>query len=538
MYISKVHLENFKGYKKLDLDINPGINIIVGDNETKKTTILEAINLVLSGYINGVYLTKEKINQFLFNTEIVDEYLAKIKAGEKVDPPVVRIEIFLSDDASDNLMGSNNYLFSKKAKGFYFQIFMDEECRSNYNDLLSNPTLLESLPLELYDIELVQFSGNSQTRLNLPLKAVLVDTTSNFQDISELMIAKKIKSDLASNDKLLAAQAHRKLKDDFSVNPVHAKLSNSIKDKDITVSVDPSAKNSWDAHLSIYFKKIPFTHIGKGRQSIIKTIFALSSPKAQDSTVILVEEPENHLSHTNLNLLIKEIENECVGKQILITSHNSFVANKLGLDHMILLGGVDPLSFVDLKEDVRDFFKKLPGYDTLRVVLCKKAILVEGDADELIIQRAYMDTHNGALPISNGIEVISVNNTYKRYIEIAKHLKKKISLVIDVDSNIETRNAFKEELAQQTSDIKVFFEENKPYTGTLVEYNNNTLEPLLLAYNSLDVLNKIFQIQKKTSDELLSYMKTNKTECALAIFNAHEKINYPKYITDAIDFVS
>ncbi len=518
--------------------MNSGINIIVGDNETKKTTVLEAVNLVLSGYINGIYLTKEKINQFLFNTDIVNEYLTKVKDGEKIDPPIIRIEVFLSDDAPDNLKGSNNYLLSKTAKGFYFQIAMDEECRSNYTELLNNPSLLESLPLELYDIELTQFSGNSQVRLTLPIKTVMVDTSSNFQDTSELMIAKKIKSDLASSDKLLAAQAHRKLKDEFSKHQVHDKLSDSIKDKDITVSVDPSAKNSWDAHLSIYFKKIPFSYIGKGRQSIIKTIFAVSGPKAQGSTVVLIEEPENHLSHTNLNVLINEIENECTGKQILVTSHSSFVANKLGLDHIILLGNEEPVAFNDLKEDVKDFFKKLPGYDTLRIVLCNKAILVEGDADELVVQRAYMDTHDGVLPINNGIEVISVNNTYKRYIEIAKHLNKKIALVIDVDSNIDSRNTLREELAKETQDIKVFFEENTPYTGSMEDYNNNTLEPLLLAYNSLEILNKIFGTDKKTPDDLLSYMRANKTECALAIFTTKEKIVYPKYITEAINFVS
>ena len=35
-----------------------------------------------------------------------------------------------------------------------------------------------------------------------------------------------------------------------------------------------------------------------------------------------------------------------------------------------------------------EFFKKVAGYDTLRLILCKKSILVEGDSDELVVQRA------------------------------------------------------------------------------------------------------------------------------------------------------
>jgi predicted ATP-dependent endonuclease of OLD family len=37
----------------------------------------------------------------------------------------------------------------------------------------------------------------------------------------------------------------------------------------------------------------------------------------------------------------------------------------------------------------KNILNKLPGYDTLRLILCNKAILVEGPSDELIVQKAY-----------------------------------------------------------------------------------------------------------------------------------------------------
>ncbi len=538
MYISKIYIKNFKGYRELHLDLKDGVNILVGQNESRKTTILEAINLVLTGYLNGFYLTKEKISQFIFNSEVVNEYLENIRNGVNIDPPSVRIELFLSDDAPENLMGANNNATSKTSKGYFFQIILKEEYRHIYEELRTSSTSLDSLPLELYDIELFQFSGDAQPRLNLPLKSILIDTSSNTQDTSELMIARKIKSDLDSSDKLLAAQAHRSLKDDFKKHPVHSKLSGCIKDADITVSVDPSAKNSWDTHLSIYFKDIPFSNIGKGRQSIIKTSFALSNQKAQKSNVILVEEPENHLSHSNLNILIRNIQADCAEKQIIITSHSSFVANKLGLDSLVLLDNDKVLNFSELDIDTRSFFQKLPGYDTLRLVLCSKAILVEGDADELVFQRAYADLNEGRLPIQDGIEVISVNNTYKRYIKIAERLNKKVAIAIDVDNKISERTAFKEQLMRSTENINIFFEENDKYEGLLVDHNHNTLEPLLLKYNGLEILNEVFKVNKNNTDELLSYMKSNKTDCALTIFESNKSIGYPKYIIDAIKFIS
>ena len=55
MKIKKVYIENFKSFKKLELDLNRGINIIVGNNEAGKSTILEAIHLALTGLLNGKY---------------------------------------------------------------------------------------------------------------------------------------------------------------------------------------------------------------------------------------------------------------------------------------------------------------------------------------------------------------------------------------------------------------------------------------------------------------------------------------------------
>jgi putative ATP-dependent endonuclease of OLD family len=50
MYISKIHIENFKSFKEsFKLTLDKGINIIVGENEAGKSTIIEAIHLALSG---------------------------------------------------------------------------------------------------------------------------------------------------------------------------------------------------------------------------------------------------------------------------------------------------------------------------------------------------------------------------------------------------------------------------------------------------------------------------------------------------------
>lgn len=534
MHITEVKIRNFKGYDTLDLKLNSGMNILVGDNEAKKSTILEAINLALSGIIDGKYLSSENLNDFLFNNKSILEFKEAISKGQRPEtPPQIIIELHFSDDTHSDFEGTENIL-GIKAKGLYYRIGLRQEYEEAYQKLGAD--CLGSLPLELYTIELKRFSGGEQARALLPIKNSLIDTSSNFQNASDLTISRILKEKLNEEEKIKAGQYYRNFKESYKNHQIHQELGQHVDHPNATVSIDPSSKNSWDSHLSIYIKEIPFSYIGKGLQTILKTKVSLSSKKTTGASVVLIEEPENHLSHATLNELVNLISDQCTGKQIIITSHSSFVANKLDLGNLIFLNDGIPYYFSDLKKETKDFFKKLPGYDTLRLLLCKSGILVEGDADELIAQRAFLD-NNGALPINKGIDIISVNNSYRRFLDIAIPLKKKTSVMLDMDNRYVNLSELKKELREYDF-LDAFFEENSRYSGSIPDYNKNTLEPLLLAYNSRELLNKIFNKKYATDDELLVYMNVNKTKCALDIFESSTKINYPKYILDAIAFVS
>jgi len=123
---------------------------------------------------------------------------------------------------------------------------------------------------------------------------------------------------------------------------------------------------------------------------------ALTHKSAQHAQIVLLEEPESHLSFSKLNQLIKAIEEKYEDKQIIISTHSSFVANKLGLENLLLLENHQVIRVTELAS--ADFFKKISGYDTLRLIMCKKAILVEGDSDELVVQKAYKNNNNNHIP--------------------------------------------------------------------------------------------------------------------------------------------
>ncbi len=252
-----------------------------------------------------------------------------------------------------------------------------------------------------------------------------------------------------------------------------------------------------------------------------------------------MEEPENHLSHAKLNQLILDIKSHSSDKQILISTHSSFVSNKLGLEHLILLNNKKTIRLNDLSLETKLFFEKLSGYDTLRMILCKKAILVEGDSDELVVQRAFMDANNGLLPIENGIDVISVGTSFLRFLEVAEKLGKNVAVVTDNDGDVSALNKkYKNYLAaNKKQNIKIYFDSITD-TGNLKignkEFNYNTLEPKILKENGLDKMNIVLGKSFVDIDELHKHMKSNKTECALKIFDSSENIKFPEYILDAI----
>lgn len=543
MYITKINIENFKCFKgKFSLPLNEGINILVGNNEAGKSTILEAIHLALSGMLNGRFL-KNELSQYLFNRIIEQEYIDSLETQSPQTLPYISIELFFAGKECSELTSLEGNGNSEKESncGILFRIEFDKQYQKEYGELLSAHKI-KTIPIEYYKITWKSFAREAVTSRSIPIKSALIDSASTrVQNGSDVYISRIIRENLEDKERVEISQAHRKMKeafmDDPSVKAINTKINTNadISDKQVKISVDLSTQNAWEMSLMTYLNEIPFHYIGKGEQSIVKTNLALSHKKSQEASIILLEEPENHLSHSKLNGLINKVVNCLEGKQIIVSTHSSFVANKLGLENLILLNNFKSIKLDDLSLETKMFFKKLSGYDTLRLVLCKKAILVEGDSDELVVQKAYMNKNQGRLPIEDGIDVISVGVSFLRFLEIAVKINKEVVVVTDNDGDI---NALKKKYADYLGEkakntIKICFDETVD-TGPLEKFNYNTLEPKFLKENGKALLNSIFGTAYDSDDDLNKYMKNNKTNCALKVFDTAQVIKFPSYIVEAI----
>lgn len=533
--VERLKIKNFKCFEDFEIEFNDNVNIIVGNNEEGKSTILEALHLALSGMLSGKTLFSE-ISESIFNKKISAEYIDNISKSTPKPLPTILIEVYLKGDDVAMFEGDNNTYRDGRC-GIGYKICFNELYQDEYQALVQQGNI-KTIPVEYYKIERYSFARAAITNKSIPIKSVIIDSSSNkYQNGSDIYISKIIKDNLDEKELTAISQSYRKLKENFGqdevITNINSKISNNadISNKKVSICVDMSVKSSWESILMTYIDDVPFHQIGKGEQCIIKTNLALAHSKAQTSNLILIEEPENHLSHSNLNILLKKISAKCSDKQLIITTHSSFVANKLNLNNLILLSNKETLPFKDFSENDASYFQKLPGYDTLRVILSKSVILVEGPSDELIVQRAFLDKYN-VLPIEYGIDVISVRGlSFKRFLEISKKIKKKIAVVTDNDGNYNKKISEK------------YKEYNFPWIKICASDNNNlkTLEPHFVNANKekLSDLINVLDIKNKelTEESLLNYLENNKTEWALSVFNASMKFNYPDYINNAINWV-
>lgn len=533
--IRKVVLQNFKRFASSVIDFTPGLNMLVGDNEAGKSTLLEAINLCLTKRWNGKFFDVEFSHHFV-TLSAVAEYLAQVAVGQTPQPPEVLVEVYLDDDpAVAKLKGDNNSL-REDAPGYRLRAALDPDFADEYKAFLEKPDEIKTVPTEFYKVDWHDFASQPVNVRAVRVKASLIDASRiRLQSGADYHLQKIIGETLEPKERAQLARSYRLHQEQFGDNPsiktINTSLTGSsgaVTSKSLTMEIDTSGASGWESALAPHLDRLPFHFSGSGEQNRLKILLALTR-RVQESHMILIEEPENHLSFSSLNDLVERIASQCGERQLIIATHSSYVVNKLGLDQLMLLGGTGSAARLkDLPSGTQDYFKKLPGYDTLRLVLAKQVVLVEGPCDELVFERAYVDRH-GHRPIEDGIDVISVHGlSATRFLDLAIPLQRRAVVLADNDGDY----------AKKVDDRYAAYTAHDFITVARSDDDTlPTLEPQLLGTNGLDRVNAILGKSFASDDDFLKYAENNKTDVALGFHDhpATESVTWPKYVEDSID---
>lgn len=515
--IKKIRLINFKRFRDYTIEPNERVNILVGDNEVGKSSVLEAIDLVASGNIRRV----EAIGlDRLINVEAVNAFNSGVRSFDNL--PILRVELYLLGQFDHTINGKNN-TDGVVCDGIRLVCAPNQEYRTEITDALNAHP--EYFPYDYYSVRFSTFADEAYTGYKKKLRCVLIDSASMSSEYATNDFVRRMYTQYTEADKKERAKhkgEYRLLRTGFQRNSLSALNGRLPADKHYAFGLKSGSAMELESDLMIYENNIGIDSKGTGRQVFVKTDFALERA-GSNVDVILIEEPENHLSPVNLRKLVQRVAGTQNG-QLFITTHSSLISTRLELRNLLIMhesGEHRPIMLKDLAEDTAKYFMKTPPASIIEYALAGKALLIEGPSEFMLFDRFYRSIA-GHSPEDDGVHIIDIRGlSFKRYLEIAKLTGSKVAVITDNDKDFQKHCVDKYTDYSGDANIEIFYDsDNTRHTFEIVLYEDN---PALC--------DSLFD------SDAQDFLLNNKTEAAYLLMSQDQPITVPDYIKRAIDWI-
>jgi predicted ATP-dependent endonuclease of OLD family len=430
------------------------------------------------------------------------------------------VELYLNEQFNEDLNGNNNSEH-RAYDGLKLRLFPDDSFIKDIINILKNND--ENFPFEFYKCDFATFQGGQYNGYRRFINHIFVDNSRIGSEYAMKEYVNNMYNSWVEEAELFKNQnQYRKYKNDFN-DKILKEINERIVEYQFGVKND--AKSNLKSDLTIFENNIAIENKGKGKQCFIKTEFALRKSK-KIIDIVLIEEPENHLSHSSMQSLITKIS-EIKDRQLFIATHSNLISSRLDLRNAIMLSSTSekPTTLKEIDSDTAKFFMKAPDHNILEFILSKKVILVEGDAEYILMQKMFEFTVEKKESEYN-VAIIAIGGTaFKRYLNLAKILSIKTAVIRDNDGDYS----------------KNCIENYKDYGGNLIsifadkDNNKYTFEVALYLENK-NLCDKLFSSSRRVLS-VQDYMLKNKTDAAFILLNNTDKLNVPKYIKEAIEWI-
>lgn len=516
--ITKIRLINFRRFRDYTVTPNEKINILVGDNEVGKSSILEAIDLVASGNLRRV----ESIGlDRLINIEAVKEFNLGRRTFDNL--PILRVELYLSGDNFDFMICGKNNMDGIECDGIRLVCEPNPDYRTEIASVLSAE--LSYFPYDYYSIRFSTFMDEGYTGYKKKIRSILIDSSTMNSEYATTDFVRRMYMRYTEQDVKERAShksSYRQMRTSFQMDSLKALNDRVPADKHYMFGLKSGTAMEFESDLMIYEDEIGIDSKGTGKQIFIKTDFALER-FGENVDIILVEEPENHLSPVNLRKLIQRVS-ETQSGQLFITTHNSLISTRLELKNLLIMhiNGTDkPIMLKDLSDDTAKYFMKAPPASIIEFALAKKAILVEGPSEYMLMEKFYEECA-GCSPESDGVHIIDVRGlSFKRYLDIAKLTGCKVAVITDNDTDHHKHCVDKYKDYVSNANIEIFYE---------ADDTKRTFEVVLYGDNST-LCDALFD------SPAVDYMLKNKTEAAYVLLSQEDQIVVPDYVKRGITWI-
>lgn len=451
MYISNIKLWNFRKFgsnetidltkPNLNLNFSKGLNVIIGENDSGKTAIIDAIKLVLKTHSYEYIRVDDKdffkeVNRFRIELIFEDlkpeeaknftEWLGWSGKGEKAKP-LLKLNYDVKRQADKILpsdvkagVDEDGYLLTGEAKEYLKATYL-KPLRDAENELIAKRNSRLSQILLGDEAFKGKEKENDLVNIFLGLKKEL---ENYFQGVDK------------DGEPKVTEGKHIKDKIDSYIKSFYSKdnesefiaTSNDIKSilEKLTLTLR-GEQNPGLGTLNRLFMATELLHLTKLNWTGLR--------------LGLVEELEAHL-HPQAQMQVIEAFQKQEGIQLILTTHSPNLASKVKLENLIICndGNAFPMgdTYTKFDKDNYKFLEKFLDTTKANLFFAKGVILVEGWAEEILIPSIARAI--GINLAEKGVSVINIGHTgFDHYSKI--FLRKdepfmKIPVAVITDSDI------------------------------------------------------------------------------------------------------
>lgn len=410
MYLSSLQIKNFRCFDVNEhiIDFNQGLTVLVGENDSGKSAIMDAIRIVL-GTTDFGWIRLEA-NDF-YNEDISQEISITCKFSDLTsDEQASFLECLTYEkQQADNkpclyLHWKCKYLLSFKPPRPVSSLSTGKDGNgpapsSEARELL-RITYLRALRDAYSDMQAGRHSRLSQIVQNIP---GLNRGEDEFQDGMDIHRLSLVGITNLSNSLLAAHPALKSINDDMTEILSKQML---LKKDTIKTRFEVAGSNSNELQKTMaLLEKLDLAvdkntsamqgKVGLGTSNIMSMACELLLHKEAEtvkkSSFLLIEEPEAHVHAQRQLKLIQSLENEAEKKrqQIIITTHSPLLASVVKLENIVMVkdGQVFPLAegHTNLEIDDYRYLEKYLDATKANLFFARSVMIVEGPGEALLL---------------------------------------------------------------------------------------------------------------------------------------------------------
>lgn len=438
MYLKSVKINNFRKIKETECFFVPGLNLIVGPNDSGKTAVIDAIRFTLRQVVDDFCrISRDDFQKLEENLKININFSFEDSKDTKIKEMARFAEYLSYSNESPEL----NIWFTVKSDedGIKFPVFkvgptedvaveMDKKCKESLK-------VVYLKPLRDAENDLKAKQGSRISKILCKHEDIcanqdaLAQLLQDFKDHSEHFFENEGgKSVLEEVSRLLNAFDEQ-----------------AVKDKK-KIKIGPTPSESLDfmrtlERVALYYHDLPKPGLGTQNMIFIAAEL-LHLVKQQAPKLILVEEIEAHLHPQRQLKIIKALQKESEGGvQMILTTHSPNLASAIDVGNLSLFVDGSYYSLAKgktkLHKENYQYLSRFLDVTKANLFFAQGVMLVEGPTEQMLVPEFAKIL--GVDLTDFGVSVISVNGlSFEHFVNIFKRndeLFNQIPIVVITDAD-------------------------------------------------------------------------------------------------------